>query len=120
MANLYVFHQGGGNDGQLLYSVFDGTSWRGDTPVSNLGMSESPSAVAWQGGISVFHQGYGNNAQLWYAYSGDGYHWGTAQTDTRVPVPNLQMSGAPSVVEYNGLLYIFFQGETSTPDSFGT
>ena len=110
MANLYVFHQGGGNDGQLLYSVFDGTSWRGDTPVPNLGMSASPSAVAWKGGISVFHQGYGNNGQLWYAFSGDGYHWGTAQTDTRVPVPNLQMSGSPSVVEYNGRLYIFFQG----------
>jgi hypothetical protein len=110
VANLYVFHQGSGNDQQLWYSVFDGTSWRGETQVPNLGMSESPSAVAWKGGISVFHQGSDNDGQLWYAYSGDGYNWGTTQTDTQVPVPNLQMSGSPSVVEYNGLLYVFFQG----------
>jgi hypothetical protein len=40
-----VFHQGGGDDGQLWYSYFDGTNWGEDTPVSNLGMSGSPGCV---------------------------------------------------------------------------
>jgi hypothetical protein len=45
MANVYVFHQGEDNDGQLWYSSNDGTNWTPDTQVQNLGMSESPSAV---------------------------------------------------------------------------
>jgi hypothetical protein len=55
--NLYVFQQGERNDGQLWYSVYDGTNWSGDTQIQNVGMSASPSAVAWAGGILVFHEG---------------------------------------------------------------
>jgi hypothetical protein len=41
---LCVFYQGYGEDGQLWYSTYDGTTW-GQTPVSNVGMSSSPGAV---------------------------------------------------------------------------
>jgi hypothetical protein len=44
---LYVFHQGSNEDGQLWYSVFDGTNWGEDTQIQPLGMSGSPAAVAW-------------------------------------------------------------------------
>jgi hypothetical protein len=101
--NLYVFHQGSNEDGQLWYTYFDGTNWAPDTPVWNLGMSSSPSAVAWAGGISVFHQGSDN--KLWYTYSRDGINW-----DPDTLVPNVNMSGSPSAVVYNGLLYVFYQG----------
>jgi hypothetical protein len=60
MANLYVFHQGFDGNGQLWYSVFDGTNWGEDTQIQPLGMSGSPAAVAWAGGITVFHQGSDN------------------------------------------------------------
>jgi chitinase len=90
--NLYVFHQGEENDGQLWYSSNDGTNWTADTQVQNLGMSGSPSAVLWAGGISVFHQGLGNNGSLWYSYF-DGTNW---YPDTLVP--NLGLSGSPSCV----------------------
>ena len=103
--NLYVFHQGSGNDGQLRYSVFDATNWGGDTQVPNLGMSESPAAVAWAGGITVFHQGAGHNGQLWYTYSPVGENLGG---DTQVQ--NVGMSASPSAVVYNGNLYAFRQG----------
>jgi hypothetical protein len=103
--NLYVFHQGSNEDGQLWYTYYDGANWAPDTPVRNLGMSSSPSAVAWAGGISVFHQGSDNNGQLWYTYSRDGLN-----SDTDTPVPNVNMSGSPSAVVYNGLLYVFYQG----------
>src|SRR5262249_17946194 len=43
-------------DGQLWYSVFDGTNWATDTLILNLGMSGSPSAALCKGGITVFHQ----------------------------------------------------------------
>ena len=66
-------------------------------------MSESPSAVLWAGGISVFHQGSGDG-QLWYDYF-DGTDW---YGDTLVP--NLGISGSPSTVVYNGLLYVLHQG----------
>jgi hypothetical protein len=35
-------------------------------------MSESPSAVVYNGLLYVFHQGLGGNGQLWYTYSADG------------------------------------------------
>jgi hypothetical protein len=57
------------------------------------------------GGISVFHQGSDNNGQLWYTYSRDGVNW-----DRDTLVPNVNMSGSPSAVVYNGLLYVFYQG----------
>jgi len=103
--NLYVFHQGSGNDGQLRYSRFDSTNWSGDTLVPNLAMSESPAAVAWAGGITVFHQGAGDNGQLWYTYSPVGENLGG---DTQVQ--NVGMSASPSAVVYNGNLYAFRQG----------
>ena len=73
--NLYVFHQGFGDNGQLWYSVFDGSNWAPDTLVQNVNMSGSPSAVLWAGGITVFHQVSDSNEQLWYTYSGDGTNW---------------------------------------------
>jgi hypothetical protein len=108
---LYVFHQGANNDGQLWYSTYDGTTWVQNS-VPNLGMSGSPSAVLWAGGITVFHQGYGDNGTLWYTFSPDGKSWakaGTTQTDSQYP-GSLGMSGSPSAVVYNGVLFIFHQG----------
>jgi mannan endo-1,4-beta-mannosidase len=104
MANLYVFHQGEENDGQLWYSSNDNVNWTTDTQVQNVSMSESPSAVPWAGGITVFHQGPGDG-QLWYTYSSDGTNWGG---DTLVQ--NLGISESPSAVVYNGNLYVFHQG----------
>ena len=86
----------------------------------NLGMSGSPSAVLWAGGITVFHQGANNDGQLWFTYSADGMNW----TGGDSQVPNVGVSGSPSAVVYNGVLFIFHQGYadsgelwfTSTPD----
>jgi lysophospholipase L1-like esterase len=94
------------DDGQLWYSVFNGTNWAPDAQIQPLGMSASPSAIAWAGGITVFHLGFGdNNGRLWYTYSPDGTNWGQ---DTLVP--NVSMSASPSAVVYNGKLYVFHQG----------
>ena len=92
---LYVFHQGGGNEGALRYLVFDGVNWSGDTVIPNVGMSGSPEAVLWAGGITVFHQGFGDNGSLWYTYSPDGANWGE---DTLVQ--NVGMTDSPSAVVF--------------------
>ena len=104
--NFYVFHQGGGNDGQLRYTAFDGTNnkWSADVEFPGIAMSASPSAVRWNGGITVFHQGANNDGQLWYTYY-DGTNWGG---DTLVPV--LALSESPSAVVYDEQLYVFHQG----------
>ena len=91
----YVFHQGGGNNGQLWYTVFDANGWEPDTQIQNLRMSNSPSAVAWAGGITVFHQGQMNDGQLWYTYSPDGANW---ELDTQVK--NVGMTASPSAVVF--------------------
>jgi hypothetical protein len=110
---LYVFHQGYGDNGQLWYTYYDGATWSADTPIPGVGMSGSPSAVLWQGGICVLHQRQNNNGQLWYTYSPDGTHWGGDTPwgqQPNLPVQDLGMSGSPSAVVYNSLLYVFHQG----------
>jgi hypothetical protein len=94
----------GSGDGQLWYSVFDGTNRSADRQIQPLGIAGSPSTVAWAGGITVFHEGANNNGQLWYSY-GDGSYW---SQDTLVQ--NVGMSESASAVVYNGKLYGFHQG----------
>jgi len=93
VANLYVFHQGQGNSGQLWWSSFDDTNWSGERQIQPLGMSDSPSAVPWAGGLTVFHQGIRDSGQLWYTYSSNGTNWGG---DTLVQ--GVGMSASPSAV----------------------
>ena len=35
MANLYVFHQGYADNGQLWFSTFDGIAWSQDLQITN-------------------------------------------------------------------------------------
>ncbi len=44
---LYVFHQGSGNDGQLWYNRYNGSSWAGDRQVPNTGISGSPALAVY-------------------------------------------------------------------------
>jgi hypothetical protein len=91
---------------QDLYNAVNGLQVTTDNPFGSLyGLSESPSAVLWKGGISVLHQGFQDNGQLWYTYT-DGV--GDSTEDTLVPV--LALTDSPSAVVYNGLLYVFHQG----------
>ena len=104
---LYVFYQGGTDlvpDGQLWYSVFDGTKWHPSMQVPDVAMSDSPSAVVWNGWIHVFHMWAYQHPELWYSYLGGtgGTVW---QPDTRVP--NVDMLSSPSAVVYNTNLYVF-------------
>jgi chitinase len=97
VADLFVFYQGEGDSGGLWYTVSsDSINWTQHGPVPNLGMSGSPSAVLWQGGIEVFFQGVNNDGQLWRTFSADGNNWGTTQTN--VQVPGVGISGSPSCV----------------------
>ena len=65
MSNLYVAHQGGGQDGQL-YLTFtrDGSTWEIDRQVPTSGMSDSPSALFFNGRLYCFYQGSGENGDL--------------------------------------------------------
>ena len=106
MANLYVAHQGSGQDGQLWFTFTrDGSSWEPDQQVPNAGMSESPSALFFNDRLYVFHQGFGDNGQLWYS-SFDGQTWAGDQQ-----VPNAGMTAGPGArVGFNDRLYVFHQG----------
>ena len=136
--NLSVFHQGINESGQLWYAYFDGKTWAPDVQVPNVGLSESPSAVALPGGgISVFHQGINGSGQLWYSY----YNGKTWAPDVQVPIGNFSdlpistlpgggisgISGSPSAVALPGggisvfyqvasiLFYSYFDGKTWAP-----
>jgi hypothetical protein len=108
---ISVFHQGwlhtvpGAPDGHLWYTYSsDGAEWGPDTLGTPLGMSESPSAVVYNGLLYVFHQGFGGNGQLWYSVL-DGANWGE---DTQIQP--LGMSGSPAAVAWAGGITVFHQG----------
>jgi C1A family cysteine protease len=98
---LYCFHQGNNENGELWYNVFNGTSWVGDTQVPNTGITANPSAVVFNNLLYCFHAGGGG---LWYNVF-DGTNW---SGDTQVP--NTGIDNGPSAVVFNNLLYCFHAG----------
>lgn len=103
--NLYVFYQGGYENGELRYSVYHpGSGWQPDAQVPGVGMSGSPSAIIWNGRIHVFYQGSYKNGQLLFTHF-DGTTW-----FPETQVQNVGMSESPSTVADDGKLYVFHQG----------
>lgn len=92
---LYVFHQGGGNNGQLWYNIMNTSGdWQGDTQITSVSMQDAPVAVAYNNSIYVLYNG--GNSELFYIVSTDGIHWSTP-----LQVAQLASSSAPSAVVYN-------------------
>eukprot|EP01033_Poteriospumella_lacustris_P017187 gene17187-12296_t len=101
-SDIFVFHQGYNASGDMWLSRFGGgTTWGPEMQVPNLQMSDSPSAVRFDGKVFVFHQGYGASGEIWYTTS-------AGLQDTRIG--NLGMSDSPSAVVFNNSLYVFHQG----------
>jgi hypothetical protein len=67
-------------------------------------MSESPSAVVYNGLLYVFHQGSGDNGQLWYS-AFDGANWAEDPL-----VQNVNMAGSPAAVAWAAGITVFHQG----------
>jgi galactan endo-1,6-beta-galactosidase len=110
---IYCFFQGPKDNG-LLYTIgFDGTNWWSDpnNPAFNTYLTHSPSAAVYNDQIYVFHQGRDTqghaNGVIWYnIYDWRARRWhGDKQMDN---TPGMSFSAAP--VEYQGALYVFYQG----------
>ena len=95
---LCCFHQGGQasgrQTGQLWCIINDGTGWGSDTPIGGVMMSESPSAVVFNGMLYCFHHGANENGQLWYVRSNDGVNW---SSDNSVVTASLSYSPSAAV-----------------------
>jgi hypothetical protein len=113
---LQVFHQGYRQDGQLWTTWSkDGVNWSPEQqPVPGVGMSFSPSAVAFNNKLYVFHPGYGQNGELWYTVA-DGTSWSQDhQILANVTPPGWEVNDgpvslSPSAVVWNNAIYVFFQ-----------
>ena len=104
--DLYVFHQGGNQNGELWYSAYlNGQGWQADTQLPNVGMSKSPSAIVYNGNLYVFHQGGYENGQLFYSVYVPGQGW---QPDTQVPGVQMSPQGSPATVLWNNDLHVFY------------
>lgn len=122
---LQVFHQGNNQDGQLWTTwTKDGLNWAPEQqPVPGVGMSFSPSAVAFNNKLYVFHPGYGQNGELWYTVA-DGTSWSQDHQILASDNPagfegsTGPMSLSPSAVVWNNVLYVFFQ-HGALPEEFG-
>ena len=107
MPYLYVAHQGSGQDGQLYFTFTrDGSNWEADQQVPTSGMSDSPSALFFNGRLYCFYQGSGEDGQLKYTSTADAIDWAAEEK-----VPNAGMSAGPGArVGFNNRLYCFYQG----------
>lgn len=103
---VYCFHQGHSNNGQLWFNIYDGTQWLGDTNVSGISVFGSPAVAVFDGKIYCFYQASETDYKLNYIIY-DGSSWSSPAI-----VPNTLSSGAGLVV-YNNLLYCFHQGHSN-------
>jgi hypothetical protein len=137
---LYVFHGGYGENGQLWYTVADGTSWSQDNQIlatryypdyagNNGPMSLSPSAVVWNNVIYVFFQhgvpprefdceaGNPGDGELFFVSSTDGKGWDNVDGDRQPTrqLTNVGMSYSPSAVVWRNMIHVFHVGSDRSP-----
>ena len=106
MPDLYVAHQGSGQDGQLYFTFTpDGSNWAPDRQVPTSGMSDSPSALFFNNRLYFFYQGSGEDGQLRYTSTADATDWAPEEQ-----VPNGMSAGPGARVGFNNRLYCFHQG----------
>jgi hypothetical protein len=94
--SLYVFYQSpSGKD--LLYSVFDGTTWKKDLTIAGVSMSASPSACVYNDNLYVLHR-HGTDDILMFTYLEEG----TWQPDTQVLIGKVpeHSQRSPSAVTF--------------------
>jgi hypothetical protein len=112
---LYVFHQGGEDCGQLWYTVLNSSgTWAADTQIVSpnssypVSMQASPAACVSNGQLFVFYESSAGE-QFWYVSSTDGSTWTepaqVAGIQT-VSTPSLIVDSAGSTPE----LYCILQG----------
>lgn len=98
---LYIFYQGGSNDGALWYVTSTNPSnsqgWSSPIKIPGVSIAQSPSVAVVNGSsgsqIYVSYQGAGaNSGQFYYITSSDGHTW---SGPTQVTSPNPQFSGSP-------------------------
>ena len=102
-----VFYQGAGSQaGQLWCTQWDTTqswNWGAAAQVPDVALSESPSAIVFNGDVYVFFQGGGDNGQLWYVcQSGTSGTWAAPVqvVPTGEDASSVLLSGTPSACVY--------------------
>lgn len=109
--NLYVFFQGGGNNGSMAYvQSSDGSNWSSITSVPNTGMSYTPSPVVFNGQLYIFHTASSQKGEIWFnSLSSSGTWAGDTQIESSLGFYNAP--SPPVAVVYNSALYIFYVGK---------
>lgn len=106
---LYLFYEGPGNNGQLWYSVYDGTDWTSGV-VPGVSMSQTPSATVFNGSLYVFYQSAANDGTVCYSVF-DGSSWAA---EVQPPIGGI--SDSPAAVTFTpagsnqAQLYVFYRG----------
>lgn len=103
---VYCFHQGGSNNGELWFNTYDGMEWSGDTRVANTTIFGSPAVAEFQGKLYCFYQASENDYNVNYK-TFDGTQWSIPSI-----VPNTKSSGTCLVI-YDGILYCIHQGHSN-------
>ena len=109
--NVYVFHHGRGENGQLWVNCWSRPEWNGDNLVAERCISGSPRAIVYKEKLYVFYEGYNGDGTLRYRTLDTNYNLGAEQI-----VPNCKISYSPSPVVFNGKIVVFYQGRDQEHD----
>ncbi|CAD5246587.1 conserved hypothetical protein [Bosea sp. 62] len=119
MPKLGLFYRGKGESTEIFTSIYDGTTWAGDTSISSQrgGITpktkSAPAACLYNNRILMVYNGHlGSNIFMSFF---DGVTWGSDQkiSDLSREV-DPKTDQAPTLVVYNDLLYMFYVGAGST------
>jgi hypothetical protein len=119
-SEIYCIMQGPGNDNDLFYTTLSpGSSATGTvgsymTRINNACASLSPSAIASGSDILFAYATYNDyNSMVFVRGASTGWQPG-------VYVGGAETASAPSLIEFNNLLYVFFQGHTGNAFCYST
>ena len=110
---LYIIYKAGSSN-DVLYSYYDGVSWRGDIRISiggkNISSSEAPTAVVFENKLYIIYKA-GASTDVYYSYF-DGVSW---RGDKRISIGTniISTNKSPTAVVFNNRLYIVYKAFSS-------
>lgn len=102
---LYLIWRGGGGDGNIYCSTYDGTAWAPAWRISNFTTNCRPASTVWDGQkLIMLWKGDGGDDKIYYSAS-DGKEWAPQQT-----IPSAATMDGPAITSAHGLVYAVWTG----------
>src|ERR1017187_10354271 len=101
---LYALWKDSGNDGELSYASFDGSTWSAPARIPKVASSAAPSLATFQNKLYAAWKGKGADQRIWFA-AFDGSQW-----SAQAQIPGATTGGGPALSVFDRKLYAVWRG----------